>query len=70
MISSENEWKYDEVAQDVAYTTLLAFNDINGAHILMLSMSDSTHIILALAFIRFQRLHMAVSNYQSMFTYD
>ena len=36
VISSENEWKYEEVAQDVAYTTLLAFNDINAAHLLML----------------------------------
>ena len=36
MISSENEWKYEEVAQDVAYTTLLAFNDINAAHLLRL----------------------------------
>ena len=68
MISSENEWKYDEVAQDVAYTTLLAFNDINGAHLLMLSMSDSTDISLVLAFIGFQWLHMAASNYQFVFT--
>ena len=36
LLNSENEWKYDEVAQDVASTTLIVFNDINGAHILML----------------------------------
>ena len=27
---------YDEVAQNVAYTTLLAFNDLDGAHLLIL----------------------------------
>ena len=51
-----------------AYTTLNAFKDINGAHLLMLSMSDPTDISLVLAFIEFQWLHMAASNYQSMFT--
>ena len=60
--------KNNEVAQNVAYNTVLAFNDIDGAHLLMLSKSDSTYISLELAFIRFQWMHMAASNYQSMFT--
>lgn len=34
----------------------------------MLSMSDPTDISIVLAFIGFQWLYMAASNYQSMFT--
>ena len=54
VISSENQWRYDQVAQDVASTTLRAFDNINDAHLLMLLMSDSTGISLVLAFIGFQ----------------
>ena len=34
VISNENWWKYDQIAQNVAYTTIRAFNDINAAHLL------------------------------------
>ena len=36
------------------HNTLHAFNEIDGAHLLMLSMSDSTDISLVLALIGFQ----------------
>ena len=44
------------------HTSLNAFNDINTAHLLMLSMSDPTDIRIVLAFLGFQWLNMAASN--------
>ena len=36
VISSENQWKYDQLEQKVAYTILLVFHDINSAYPLMI----------------------------------
>ena len=60
--------KNDQVARNDVYTILLPFNNINGAHPLMALMSDSKDISRVLAIIGFQWLHMAASNYQSVFT--
>ena len=48
--------------------TILIKKKRNGAHLSILLMSDPTDISIVLAFIGFQWLHMAASNYQSMFT--
>ncbi len=55
-----------QVGQNDVYTISFSFNNINGTHCLMTLMSDSKYISLVLAFIGFQWLHMAASNYQSV----
>ena len=66
VISSENEGKNYQVGQNDVYTISFSFDNINGADPLMTLMSDSKYISLVLAFIGFQWLHMAASNYQSV----
>ena len=53
-----------QVGQNDVYTISFSFDNINGADPLMTLMSDSKYISLVLAFIGFQWLHMAASNYQ------
>ena len=57
-----------QVEQNDAYTISVSFNNINGPQSLMTLMSDSKYISFKLALNEFQWLHMAASNYQSMFT--
>ena len=59
-----------QVEQNDAYTISFSFKTINGPHPLMTLMSDSKYISLVLASIDFQWLHMAASNYPSVFTQD
>ena len=66
VIGSENEGKNYQVGQNDVYTISFSFDNINGADPLMTLMSDSKYISLILAFIGFQWLHMAASNYQSV----
>ena len=60
--------KNDQVARNDAYAISFYFNNIYGAHPSMTLISDFKDISLVLAFIGFQWLHMAASNYQSVFT--
>ena len=55
-----------QVGQNDVYTISFSFDNINGADPLMTLMSDSKYISLILAFIGFQWLHMAASNFQSV----
>ena len=55
-----------QVGQNDVYTISFSFDNINGADPLMTLMFDSKYISLVLAFIGFQWLHMAASNYQSV----
>ena len=55
-----------QVGQTDVYTISFSFDNINGADPLMTLMSDSKYISLVLAFVGFQWLHMAASNYQSV----
>ena len=43
---NEGQWKFDQVEQNDANTTLLAFNDINDTPLLMTLMSTSKDISL------------------------